>query len=145
MKSGSYRSNFGSKGQRSTFRRLSGCTYFLTGYLNTSWSVFLPTLYTDSGWWKKYAQKVEDKLSFIKVSKGRCPKALDDSVDFSVLCQVGRFTFLFCYQFLMIFLCFGIFSFDRTSYFTFILPGRRDIVQVVQAVQIDRAQIWHLS
>ena len=41
MKSGNYMSNFVSKGQRSTFRRLSGCTYILTGYLNTSWSVLL--------------------------------------------------------------------------------------------------------
>ena len=49
IKRGSYMSNFGSKGQRSIFRRLSGCTYFLTGYLSTSWSVFLPTLYTDPG------------------------------------------------------------------------------------------------
>ena len=40
-------SNFVSKGQRSTFRRLSGCTYFLIGYLDTSWSVFPATLYTD--------------------------------------------------------------------------------------------------
>ena len=44
MKSGSYKSNFGSKGQRSIFRRFSGCTYFLTRYLNTSWSVLLSTL-----------------------------------------------------------------------------------------------------
>ena len=73
----------------------------------------------------------------IKVSKGRCPKALDDFDDFSVLYQVGRFTFAFCYQFLMIFLCFRIFPFDRTSFFTFIIPGSRDIVQAVQMVQID--------
>ena len=52
----------------------------------------------------------------MKVSKGRCPKALDDFADFSVLCQVGRFMFAFCYKFLMIFLCFGIFPFDRTSF-----------------------------
>ena len=43
-----------------------------------------------------------------------------------------------CYQFLMIFLRFGIFHFDRTSFFfTVIIPGSRDIVQVVQTVQID--------
>ena len=30
-----------------------------------------------------------------------------------------------------------IFPFDRTSYFTFIIPGSRDIVQVVQTVKID--------
>ena len=81
-------------------------------------------------------RKFWDKLSFIKVSKGRCPKALGDFADFNVLCQVGRFT-LFCYQFLMIFLCFGILPFDRTSFFTFIIPRSRDIVQVVQTVQID--------
>ena len=81
--------------------------------------------------------KFWDKLSLIKVSKGRCPKALDDFADFNVLCQVERFTFVFCYQFLMIFLCFGIPPFDRTSFFTFIIPGSRDIVQVVQTVQID--------
>ena len=28
--------------KRSTFQRLYGCTYFLTGYLNTFWSVFSP-------------------------------------------------------------------------------------------------------
>ena len=82
-------------------------------------------------------RKFKDKLALIKVSKSRCPKALDDFADFSVLSQVGRFTFAFCYQFLMIFLCFGIFPFDCTSFFTFIIPGSRDIVQVVQTVQID--------
>ena len=82
-------------------------------------------------------RKFKDKLSLIKVSKGRCPKALDDFADFSVLCQVGRFTFAFCYRFLVIFRCFRIFPFDRTSFFTFIIPGSRDIVQVVQTVQID--------
>ena len=61
-------------------------------------------------------------IFLIKVSKGRCLTALDDFADFSVLCQVGRFKFAFCYQFLMIFLCFGIFPFDRTSFFTFIIP-----------------------
>ena len=73
----------------------------------------------------------------IKVSKGRCPKALDDIADFSVLCKVARFMHAFCYQFLMIFRCFGIFSLDNTGFFTFIIPRRRDIVQVVQTVQID--------
>ena len=73
----------------------------------------------------------------IKVSKGRCPKALDEFADFSVLYQVGRFTFAFCYQFLMIFLYFGIFPFDRAGFFTFIITGSRDIVQVEQTVQID--------
>ena len=76
-------------------------------------------------------------MSLIKVSEGRCPKALDDFADFSVLYKVGRFTFAFWYQFLMIFLCFRIFPFDRTSFFTFIIPGSRDIVQAVQTVQID--------
>ena len=78
----------------------------------------------------------KDKLSLIEVSKGYCPKALDDFADFSVLCQVGRFTFAFCYQFLMIFLCVGIFPFERTSFFTFIISGSRNIDQVVQTVQI---------
>ena len=62
---------------------------------------------------------------------------LDEFADFSVLCHVGRFTFAFCYEFPMIFLCFGIFPFDRTRFFTFIIPGSRDIMQVVQTVQID--------
>ena len=93
-----------------------GRTYFLNEYLNTSWSVFLPTLYTDSGWWKKDAQKVLDKLSLIKVRKGRCPKALDNFADFSVSYQLGRFTYAFCYQFLTIFRCFGIFPLDRTVF-----------------------------
>ena len=82
-------------------------------------------------------RKFWDKLLLIKVSKGRCPKALDDFADFSVLYQVVRFPIAFCYQFLMIFLCFGIFPFDRTSFVNFIIPGSRGIVQVVQTVQID--------
>ena len=73
----------------------------------------------------------------IEVSQGRSPKPLDDFADFSVLYQVGRFTFWFCYKFLVIFLCLGIFPFDRTRFFTFIIPGSRDIVQVVQTVHID--------
>ena len=76
----------------------------------------------------------------IKVSKGRCPKALDEFADFSVLCLVGRFTYAFCCQFSMIF-CFGIFPLDRTDFFTFIIPGSRDIVQVVQTVQIDLQKV----
>ena len=76
--------------------------------------------------------------SFIKVSKSRCPKAFDDFADISVFSQVGRFTHAFCYQFLMIFRRFGIFPRDRTVFFfTFTIPGSRDIVQVVQTVQID--------
>ena len=62
-------------------------------------------------------REFKNKLSLIKVSQGRFPKALDDFANLSVLCQVGRFTFAFCYQFLMIFLCFSIFPFDRTSLF----------------------------
>ena len=62
---------------------------------------------------------------------------LDDFADFNVLCQVGRFAIAFCYQFLMILLCFGIFPFDRTSFFTSIISGSIDIVQVLQTVQID--------
>ena len=73
----------------------------------------------------------------LKVSKGRCPKALDDLADISVLCEVWRFTYAFCYQFLMIFRGFEIFVLDRTGFWTFIIPGSRDIVQVLQTVQID--------
>ena len=86
---------------------------------------------------RNMSRKFKDKLLLIKVSKDRCPKALDDFADCSVLCQVGHFTFAFCYQFLVIFLCFGIFPFDRASFFTIIIPGTRDIVQVMQTVQID--------
>ena len=63
--------------------------------------------------------------------------SLGTSILLSVLCQVGRFTFAFCNQFPMIFLSFGIFSFDRTIFFSSIIPGSRDIVQVVQTIQID--------
>ena len=38
----------------------------------------------------KMPRKFGDKLSLIKVSKGRCPKALVDFSNFSVLCQVER-------------------------------------------------------
>ena len=41
--------DFRVKVQRSTFRRLSGCTYFLTGYFDNHRSVFLLTLYTGPG------------------------------------------------------------------------------------------------
>ena len=42
-----------------------------------------------------------------------------------------------CYQFLMIFHCFGIFPLDHTGFFTFMIPGSGDIVQVVQTVLIE--------
>ena len=131
MQSGSYILNFGSKGQRSTFRRLSGCTYFLTGYQNTSCLVLM----------KETCPQSFRTNSSIKVSKDRCPKALDAFADICVLCQVEHFTFAFRYQFLVIFLCFGIFPFDRTSFFTFIIPGSRDIVQVVQTVRIHLQKV----
>ena len=60
--------------------------------------------------------KFENKLSLIKDIKGRCPKVLDGFANFSVLCQVGSFTYALCYQFLMIFRCFGIFPLDRTGF-----------------------------
>ena len=42
----------------------------------------------------------------------------------------------------MFFRCFGIFPFDRTGvFFTFIIPGRGDIAQVVQTVEIDLQNI----
>ena len=44
----------------------------------------------------KDGQKVLDKLSLIKVSIGRCPIALDDFADFSVLCKVGRLAYALC-------------------------------------------------
>ena len=53
----------GSKVSRSTFRRLSGCHKFLTGYLNTSLPVFLSTLYTDPGSCKKDAPKVRGQTA----------------------------------------------------------------------------------
>ena len=65
---------------------------------------------------RKMPQKFQDKLSLIKVSKGHCPKALDDFANFSVLCQVGRSTSAFCYQFLMIFRYFGMFPLDPTGF-----------------------------
>ena len=44
---------------------------------------------------KKMPRKFGDKLSLIKFSKGRCP--LVDFANFSVLCQVERFTYALCY------------------------------------------------
>ena len=64
---------------------------------------------------RQMPRKFEDKLSLIKVSKGHCPKALDNFANFRVLCQVGRFTFAFCNQFLIILRCFGIYPLDRTG------------------------------
>ena len=130
-------SNFGSKGQRSTFRRLSGCTYFLTGYLDTSWSVFflLCTQIQDDD--KKMPKKFLDKLSLINVSKCRSPKALEDFADFSVLCQLGLFTYVFCYQLLMIFRCFGIFLLDCTDFFQLYNTRKKSYRAGVQTVQID--------
>ena len=132
-----YMSNFGSKGQSSTFRRLSGCTYFLTEYRNTSWSVFFLFCTQIQNDERKMPRKFQDNLTLIKVSKGRCPKALDDSANFSVLCQVGGLRYAFCYQFRIIFCCFGTLPLDRTGFFTLIIPRSRDIVQVVQTVQND--------
>ena len=134
MKRGSYMSNFGSKGQRSTFRRLFFLFFWqdILTHLGQCFFLLCTHIQDDE---RKMPRKFKDKLSLIKVIKGRCPKAID--ADFSVLCQVGRFTYAFCYQFLMIFHCFGIFPLDRTGFFTFIIPGNRDIVQVVQTVQID--------
>ena len=86
---------------------------------------------------RKTRRKFEDKLTSIKDSKGRCPKALDDFTNFSILCQVGRFTYVFCYQFLMVFRWFGIFPLDRTGFVTFIIPGSWDIAQVVRTVKIE--------
>ena len=83
---------------------------------------------------RKMPRKFQDKLSMIKVSKGRYPKALDDNANFSVLCQVGRFTYAICCQFLMIFRCFGIFLSSILVFVTFIIPGSRDIAHVVQTV-----------
>ena len=138
MQRGSYMSNFGSKGQRSNFRRLSDCTYFLTRYLNTSWSVFLPTLYTDPGWWKRDAPKVWGQTvidqchlrplsksaswlcQFQSIVPGRALYIcvlLSISDDFSLLWNIPSRPYWF--------------------FFTFIIPGSRDIAQVVQTVQID--------
>ena len=137
MKRGSHMSNLWSKGQRSTFQRLSGCTYFLTGYLNISWWVFLPTLYTDSGWWKKDVQKVLRPTviylgqlrplsestwclcRFQYIEPGRALYAcvlLSISDDFSLFWNIPSRPYCF---------------------FTFTIPGSRGIIQVVQTVQID--------
>ena len=129
---GDYMSNFGSKGQRTTFRWLFGCTHFwqdIWTHLGQFLFLLCTQIQDDE---RNMPRKFEDTLSLIKVRKGRCPKTLDDFADFSVLCQLGCFTFAFCYQFLI-----GIFPFDCTSLSTFIIPGWRDILQVVQIVQID--------
>ena len=81
--------------------------------------------------------KFKDTLSLIKVSKGRCPKALDDYANFSVLYQVGRFTTVFCYQFLMIFIVLKYSRWTVLVSSTFIIPESRDIVQVMQTIQVD--------
>ena len=62
-------------------------------------------------------RKFKDKLSLIKVSKGRSPKERYAFANLSVLCQLRRFKYAFCYQLQMIFLCFGIFPLDRTVFF----------------------------
>ena len=106
MKRGSYMSNFGSKGQRSTFRQSLWVHLFQTGYLNTHWLVVLPTSYTDSGWWMKDAQKVlgQTVIWLINVSKGRCPKALDDfDVDDSSVLSQCALRVLFVTNFLWFF------------------------------------------
>ena len=60
--------------------------------------MILPTLYIDSGYWEKDAQKILDKLLLVKVSKGRCPKSLDDFAYFSVhvLSKEGHLTYALC-------------------------------------------------
>ena len=134
MKNGSRLPTFGSKGRRSTFKLLSGCTDFPTGYLKTSWSVCLPTLYTDSGWWKKDAQKVWGQTV---IDQGLWKRLINDFANFSVLCQLRRFTNAVCYQYLIIVLLFWNTISSPYLFSTFILSGSRDIVQVVQTIQID--------
>ena len=63
------------------------------------------------------------------------------TADFSVLCQVGRFSYAFCYQFLKICRRSKIFPLECTVFFISILPVSRDIVQVVQTNQIDLQKV----
>ena len=153
MKRGSHMSNFGSKDQRSTFRRLSGCTYFLTGCLTHlgQWSFLFCTQIQDDE--RMIPIKFQDKLTLLEVRKGRCPKALDGFADFSVLYQIGCFTYAFCYQFLVMFRCFGIFPLDCTGVFH--LHNTRKQYPAGHAnrsnrpaksfASMNQVQIWHLS
>ena len=61
-------------------------------------------------------RKFKDKLPLIKDRKGRSPKAIDDFADLTVFCQLGRFTYAFCYRLLMIIRCCRIFPLDRTGF-----------------------------
>ena len=127
---GRYMSNFRSKGQRSISQRLSWCTYFLTGCLKTSCSVFLSTFFVHRfRIIKKYAKKVLGQLSFVKVSKGPCPMRLKicrflcivsvRAIRISVLWSIFDDVSLF----------FNIPSWPYWVFFTLILPGSRDIMQ----------------
>ena len=72
--------------------------------------------------------------------------------DLSVLCQVRCLTYAFCYQFLVIFPCFGIFHHGRTV-FTFILPEVKKSCKSCKPIKstynsfasLNRVQIWPLS
>ena len=82
---------------------------------NTSWSVCLPNLNTDSWWWKKDSHKVLRQTLWSRSVKAAVRKRLM-TANFSVLCQVGRLTYVFYYQFLMCFRFLGIFPIDRTCF-----------------------------
>ena len=89
----------------------------------------------------------------IKVSNDRCSKALDDFADLIVLCQVGRFMHAFCFQFLMIFRCFGIFHIDRTGFLHLHTCNTRISCGSCKPFKstyksfasLNRVQIWNLS
>ena len=127
MKRGSYSntSNFGSKGQPSG--NFLVALIFWQDILKHFGQCFflLCTQIQDDE--RNMPRKFEDKLSLIKVSKGRCPKALDGFANFSVLCQVGRFIYAFCYQFLMVFVVLEYFLVTVLVFVTFIRPWSRDI------------------
>ena len=132
MERGSYMSNFGWKGQRSTFRRLSGCTYFLTGYLNTS-SYFIHSFrMTKEGCPESIRTNCHWSRS-VKVAVGKRLMTLPILV---YCASWGSLRMHFVINF-WCFCCFGIFPLDRACFFTFIIPGSRDTVQVVQTVQSD--------
>ena len=151
MKSGSYISNFGSKGQPfGNFLDALIVWQDIWTHLGQFVLLLCTRIQDDE---RNVPRKFEDKLPLIKVSNGRCPKALNDFADFSVLCQVGRFTFAFSYQFRIIFLCFGIFPFDRTSFFQlhntrkYRYRARRAnrSNRPTKVTSLHRVQIWHLS
>ena len=153
MKTGSYKSNFGSKGQPSG-DFLGALIFWLDIWTHLGQFFFLLCTQSPDDE-RNMPRKFEDKLSLIKVSKGRCPNALDDFAVLSVLCQLGSFTLAFCYMYQFLIICF-LLEYSLSTVLI-ISPSLYPEVAIScrpwkplkstykSFASLHRVQIWHLS